>query len=199
VSQSGGQFVGKSESLIRGWVYVISNPSLPGLVKVGFSRKDPQLRAQEFGGAGIPHPYKVEYDCIVKAPRDIEQRVHKRLEAAREQKEWFRCTVAEAARAIRDEAKGEIIAESTFAMEQSEPTTPPRDPLDALLSVGRFKPQGRRLWTLDRRSRVLTENRTGRRIESRDYTYDAGGQVKGFILRDGEHPWVDLADVEVID
>lgn len=32
---------------MRGWVYVISNPTIPGLVKIGFSTKDPLLRAEE--------------------------------------------------------------------------------------------------------------------------------------------------------
>jgi hypothetical protein len=37
---------------MKGWVYIISNKAMPDLVKVGFSTKDPQLRAQEFDNAG---------------------------------------------------------------------------------------------------------------------------------------------------
>jgi T5orf172 domain len=47
---------------IRGWVYIISNPAMPGLLKVGFSRKDPQLRALEHDTTGCPQPYSVKYD-----------------------------------------------------------------------------------------------------------------------------------------
>jgi hypothetical protein len=32
---------------IRGWVYVIFNEAMPDLVKVGYSTKDPNLRAEE--------------------------------------------------------------------------------------------------------------------------------------------------------
>ena len=32
--------MGKSDKL-KGWIYVISNKALPGLVKVGYSTKDP--------------------------------------------------------------------------------------------------------------------------------------------------------------
>jgi len=32
---------------MKGWVYVISNKAMSGLVKVGYSTKDPELRAAE--------------------------------------------------------------------------------------------------------------------------------------------------------
>ena len=42
---------------MKGWVYVISNQAMPDLVKVGFSTKDPTLRASELNHTGSPHPY----------------------------------------------------------------------------------------------------------------------------------------------
>jgi hypothetical protein len=86
---------------IRGWVYVLSNQAMPGLVKVGYSTKDPQLRVDELGGTGLPHPFVLEYDVLVVEPRDIEQAVHVRLNSCHEAKEFFRCTVAEAMAAIQ--------------------------------------------------------------------------------------------------
>lgn len=86
---------------IRGWVYVISNPAMPGLVKVGFSTKDPALRARELDSAGFPHPFEVEVDFLVDNPRDVEQKAHKHLSDYREGKEWFRCDVDVAVKAIR--------------------------------------------------------------------------------------------------
>lgn len=50
---------------------------MPGLVKVGFSTKDPELRASELNNTGAPHPYVVDYDALVENSRDIEQRVHR--------------------------------------------------------------------------------------------------------------------------
>lgn len=47
---------------MRGWVYVMSNPAMPEIVKIGYSNKDPELWAQEFNNAGNPHSYIVEYD-----------------------------------------------------------------------------------------------------------------------------------------
>jgi T5orf172 domain len=66
---------------IRGWVYVIANQALPGLLKIGFSTKDPALRALELDSTGVPHPYVVVYDALVREPRDIEQRVHTELKS----------------------------------------------------------------------------------------------------------------------
>jgi hypothetical protein len=85
---------------IRGWVYIITNKAMPGLVKVGFSTKDPVLRASELNHTGAPHPFEVAFDILVEEPRDVEQKVHDTLREKREGKEWFRCSVEEAIYAI---------------------------------------------------------------------------------------------------
>lgn len=100
---------------VRGWVYVISNPAMPDLVKVGFSLKDPALRAQELDGTGIPHPYKVEYEALVVNPRLVEQRAHVALAQVHERKEWFRCSVGVAVSALRDIAGEGILIEKQEA------------------------------------------------------------------------------------
>jgi hypothetical protein len=50
---------------MKGWVYVISNKAMEGLIKVGHSTKDPELRAQELDHTGSPHPYIVEYEMLI--------------------------------------------------------------------------------------------------------------------------------------
>ncbi len=69
---------------MKGWVYVISNKAMPGLIKVGFSMKDTEIRANELNHTGTPHPYVVEYDVLVESPRDVEQNIHKKLHAKQE-------------------------------------------------------------------------------------------------------------------
>ncbi len=86
---------------MKGWVYVITNRSMPGLVKIGYSMKDPDLRAGELDHSGTPHPYVVEYDVLVEEPREIEQKAHSNLAHIREGKEWFRCSPEEAVVAIQ--------------------------------------------------------------------------------------------------
>lgn len=98
---------------MRGWIYVISNKSMPGLVKVGYSTKDPEERAKELDQAGTPHPYVVEYDILIEGELyQVEQRIHHNLSSCLEGKEWFRCTPEQAVIAIRQVAKEIALAES---------------------------------------------------------------------------------------
>ena len=64
---------------MRGWVYIIKNKAIQGLIKIGFSTKDPILRAKEFDGTSVPFDFEVIYDALVDDPRIIEQNVHKAL------------------------------------------------------------------------------------------------------------------------
>lgn len=78
----------------------MTNKSMPGLVKIGYSTKDPTTRAGKLG-TGSPSKYDVVYDVLVDDPQPIEQRLHKILAHKREGKEWFRCGISEAVSEIR--------------------------------------------------------------------------------------------------
>jgi hypothetical protein len=88
-------------SKIRGWIYVLSNRAMPGLLKIGFSTKDPALRARELGGTGLPFEFQVEYEALIYRARDVEQQVHSRLAAYREAKEFFRVDIDSAVATIQ--------------------------------------------------------------------------------------------------
>jgi hypothetical protein len=88
----------------RGWIYVLVNPSLEGLVKIGFSTKDPAIRVKELSSTGVPRTFLIAYEAIVENPRDLEQRVHSSLKLHHENKEFFRITPEEAVAVIRDVA-----------------------------------------------------------------------------------------------
>ncbi len=94
---------------IRGWVYIIENEAMPNILKVGYSTKDPTLRAKELAGTGAPHPFRVVFDALVEEPRTVEQATHAMLAMKREGKEWFRCSYSEAIAAIRACAKAILI------------------------------------------------------------------------------------------
>lgn len=85
----------------QGWVYIVTNPALPELVKVGYTaRQDVEKRIKEFNQAGLPYPYSVAYKVWVPEPQKLEKRVHQFLANERENKEWFRCSVGLAKEAI---------------------------------------------------------------------------------------------------
>jgi hypothetical protein len=91
-----------------GYVYVISNKAMPGLVKVGFTTRTPEERASELDGSHSPYPPVVEYSAKVTDARAVEQDAHKQLKAVCAGKEWFRCKPERAIAAIK-EAAGESL------------------------------------------------------------------------------------------
>ncbi len=99
---------------MKGWVYIITTKSMPHLVKVGFSTKDPELRAAELNNTGNPYPYEVAYDVLVNEPRDVEQIAHGLLKnkGVHENKEWFNCSIDIAVEAIKKASAGGIILEN---------------------------------------------------------------------------------------
>jgi len=103
---------------MKGWIYIISNPAMPGLIKVGHSTKDPELRARELNHTGSPHPYIVEYEMLIEEPFRVEQQVHKALVSVREGKEWFRCLAEEAVAVIQRVTEGKAINETFKRVER---------------------------------------------------------------------------------
>ena len=78
-----------------GFVYVISNPSLPDdLVKIGFTQRDPSERLGELDQAGLPTEYIEHYRIFTRNARELETRLHNHFAAQRlrEDKEFFTVT-----------------------------------------------------------------------------------------------------------
>lgn len=121
---------------MKGWVYIITTRSMPDLVKVGFSTKDPDLRAAELNNTGNPHPYKVEYEVLVNEPRNVEQIAHRLLKNKdfHENKEWFNCSIELAVIAIREAADGGIFLENIRSKIFSELKIDDNDWLDELIA-----------------------------------------------------------------
>ena len=70
--------------VIKGYVYVLSNPRMPGLLKVGCTTRPVEERVQELNGAtGVPSPFVIEASFQSSAPEDHEREIHKRLAAHR--------------------------------------------------------------------------------------------------------------------
>ncbi len=97
---------------MKGWIYVITNKAMPNLVEVGYSMKDPEIRARELYSIGVPHSDTVEYDVLVNEPYEVVQRAHKLLKDRIENTGWFRCDINQAVNSIREVAGNSIIHES---------------------------------------------------------------------------------------
>lgn len=101
-----------NNNALKGWVYIMTNKAMPGLVKVGYTMKDPSLRAKELNHTGSPHPYVVAYEALIVNPREIEQTTHFKLSDFHEGKEWFNCPVDDAISAIKSSADSNILLEN---------------------------------------------------------------------------------------
>lgn len=102
---------------MEGYVYVMSNKAMPGLVKVGFTTGTPDERAAQLNGTHSPHPVVVEYSTHVPDARAVEREAHLRLGKHREGKEWFRCSRELAINAIK-RAAGDLARNEFSRVEQ---------------------------------------------------------------------------------
>lgn len=85
------------------FVYVLTNKSMPGLVKIGFSSWLPEDRAKALYTTGVPEPFKVNYYTTTSWPRAVEGKVHQLLSDYRVNpgREFFRVTLEEAINTVR--------------------------------------------------------------------------------------------------
>ena len=89
---------------MAGFIYIMSNPAFPDLIKIGKSKKDPTTdRVSELNQTGVPEPFKVEYYAFVEDEDYLEQRVHSYFNTKRPNKnrEFFSVGCAEAIDTIR--------------------------------------------------------------------------------------------------
>lgn len=65
----------------NGYVYVLMNPSMQNLVKIGKTVREPEERAKELSSTtGVPTPFVVVYNCYFKSCTEAESFVHSFLE-----------------------------------------------------------------------------------------------------------------------
>ncbi|MDQ2256451.1 GIY-YIG nuclease family protein [Enterobacter soli] len=83
---------------MEGWVYVLSNPCMPGIYKIGMTTTSPEVRARELSSAtGVPAPFNVEAAFYSHSPIDSEKEVHEALSEWRvnESREFFQLDLEE--------------------------------------------------------------------------------------------------------
>jgi len=59
-----------------GNVYCLSNPSMPGLLKFGFTRDSCPERAISLFTTGVPDPFKIEKYTITDDVATLEKKIH---------------------------------------------------------------------------------------------------------------------------
>jgi hypothetical protein len=80
---------------MKGFVYILSNPSMPGLVKIGRTTRSVEGRANELYQTGVPTPFVVERQVLTPDCEALESEVHNALADCRVNgsREFFRVSV----------------------------------------------------------------------------------------------------------
>jgi len=90
---------------MKGWVYIATMTDAEGVVKVGYSTKDPHLRVKEWSETtGAPGKANLAYAALVEDPRKVEAATHRDLKAFNTKGEWFRVPEIRAMAAIKANA-----------------------------------------------------------------------------------------------
>lgn len=98
-----------------GYIYCFSNPSMPGILKVGMTTRAPEERAKELFTTGVALPFKIEFAKRVKNPKNKEASLHRILERREgrvdSHREFFRVSPEEV-RELFDLIDGEMWSET---------------------------------------------------------------------------------------
>jgi len=118
----------------KGYVYVLTNASMPGIVKIGRTERDPFARAAELHTTGLPTPFEVIACVLVQNAAALERDLHALFSAQRVSgnREFFQVAVS-------------AVAENLVRLAQLDETNttaqevhaPPTDRPQELLELGR--------------------------------------------------------------
>ena len=87
------------------YVYCMSNASFcPNMVKVGWTRNNPALRANQLFTTGVPTPFVVEFMIMTAHGHDLERRIHNHLARCRVSgsREFFNISVSDLRSVLRE-------------------------------------------------------------------------------------------------
>ena len=103
----------------KGWVYVVSNPSIQGQVKIGYTDTAVEVRMEQLFSTELPTPIKKEYEALVINAKKVEGKTHRILSEFRinQSREFFNCETIQAVEAVREAASSlqiEILHEEIF-------------------------------------------------------------------------------------
>ena len=89
-----------------GYIYVLTNPSMPDLIKVGYTCGTAFERAKQLSSTSVAYPFEVRYLARVRKPLEVEQKVHLVLDSLRvnADREFFATSIENAISAIESVA-----------------------------------------------------------------------------------------------
>lgn len=88
----------------KGYVYVLANDAMPGLVKIGRTCRSAQSRADELYQTGVPTPFRVVAEAYSPDCVQLERMMHEQMQHCRvsEGREFFSSSECLAAQFLED-------------------------------------------------------------------------------------------------
>jgi T5orf172 domain len=113
---------------IRGFIYVLSHPQMPNLVKIGFTTRQVEQRVAELNTTtAVPGPFVIEAVFPSNEPERHELEAHNLLGETRvKSKEFFKIALAEAIRTVSEVCGPASYLRTRDLLDQ--PTPRPRRP-----------------------------------------------------------------------
>jgi len=105
-------------------VYVLTNPAMPGLVKIGYtSQQDAQSRIDQLYGTGVPVPFEIEYACRIDKAPEVEKALHVAFSPQRinPKREFFKIEPEQAIAILRVFSKEEVTGKVLDAASTIDP------------------------------------------------------------------------------
>lgn len=105
-----------------GFIYIMSNPAHPDLLKIGQTSKDPNERRKELCSTGVPEEFVLEYRALSEDYESLEREIHRKLNTLRfkNNKEFFKISVPDAINEIRGIAGDRIESDKVFYVSPAE-------------------------------------------------------------------------------
>jgi len=89
-----------------GYIYILTNPSMPGMRKIGYTSRSVYQRIKQLNSTGVPTPFRMERYFAVPEPlmREIEKQAHYKLGRSRVKKgrEFFRASAQQSFDAVTE-------------------------------------------------------------------------------------------------
>lgn len=94
----------------KGYVYVLSNEAMPGIVKIGMTTGSVEDRAQQLYQTGVPLPFKVEHEVMSPNCAAMESHAHGYFSHCRvsSSREFFRCSVHDVIKLLDDVLREQV-------------------------------------------------------------------------------------------
>lgn len=94
-----------------GYLYVISSPSLPDMVKIGVTRRlNPSIRVKELSSSSLPFPFELNAYCFNNDAFELESNMHNYFDAYRvsPNREFFYVSIEQAIDVLKNNFNQEV-------------------------------------------------------------------------------------------